>query len=152
MSAGAEAKGLRVTRVTFYLLASAEERARQRFACRLARKAHGLGQRVHIHTRDARATQELDQLLWTFEDTAFLPHSTEVDDPDSPVTLHEAASPRDRCDVLINLADALPDYFGRFQRIADLVGGDETARSRGRERYRFFRERGYPLEHHEIAN
>ncbi|MFO8151643.1 DNA polymerase III subunit chi [Thioalkalivibrio sp.] len=141
-----------MTRVTFYLLASAEDSARLRFACRLARKAHGLGQRVHIHTPDAQTTQELDRLLWTFEDTAFLPHSTDVDHPDSPVTLHEAASPRERCDVLINLAGAIPGYFGRFQRIADLVGGDEAARSRGRERYRFFRERGYPLEHHEIGD
>ena len=139
-----------MTRVTFYLLASAEDGVRQRFACRLARKAHGLGQRVHIHTPDARVTQELDRLLWTFEDTAFLPHSTDVDNPESPVTLHETASPREGCDVLINLAEEVPGYFGRFQRIADLVGGDEAARARGRERYRFFRERGYPLEHHEI--
>jgi len=140
-----------VTRVTFYLLASAEERARQHLACRIARKAHGLGQRVHIHTPDAQATQEIDRLLWTFEDTAFLPHGTNVDDPDSPITVHEAASPAYRCDVLINLALDVPEYFGRFERIADLVGGDEVSRASGRERYRFFKERGYPLEHHEIG-
>lgn len=140
-----------MTRVTFYLLAVADERARQRFACRLARKAYGLGQRVHIHTPDAQATEEMDRLLWTFEDTAFLPHSTDLDDPDSPITVHESASPADRCDVLINLASEVPGYFGRFERIADVVSGDEAARARGRERYRFFRERGYPLEHHEIG-
>jgi DNA polymerase III subunit chi len=140
-----------VTRVTFYLLASADERARQQFACRLARKAHGLGQRVHIHTADERTMQEMDRLLWTFEDTAFLPHSTDVNDPDSPITLHQDASPADRCDVLINLGPAVPEYFGRFERIADLVGGDDGSRARGRERYRFFKERGYPLEHHDIG-
>jgi DNA polymerase III subunit chi len=140
-----------VTRVTFYLLTSSEERVRQRFACHLARKAHGLGQRVHIHTPDVQSTQEMDRLLWTFEDTAFLPHGTDVDDPDSPITVHEAASPADRCDVLINLAPEVPEYFGRFERIADVVAGDEASRVRGRERYRFFKERGYPLEHHEIG-
>lgn len=141
-----------MTRVTFYLLASAEEHARQRLACRLARKAHGLGQRVHIHTSDVQATQEMDGLLWTFEDTAFLPHGTDVNDPNSPVTVHESASPADRCEVLINLAPEVPEYFGRFERIADLVGGDEASRARGRERYRFFKERGYPLDHHEIGS
>jgi DNA polymerase-3 subunit chi len=141
-----------MTRVTFYLLAAAEDRARQRFACRLARKAHGTGQRVHIHTPDAEATRELDRLLWTFEDTAFLPHGTDVHDPDSAITLHETAVPGDRCDVLINLAAEVPEYFGRFERIADLVGGDEASRARGRERYRFFKERGYPLEHHAIGD
>jgi DNA polymerase III subunit chi len=108
-----------MTRVDFYLLASAEERSRQRFACRLARKAHGMGHRVHIHTADADATREMDQLLWTFEDTAFLPHGTDVNDPDSPVTVHESAAPGDRCDVLINLAPEVPEFFGRFERIAD---------------------------------
>jgi DNA polymerase III subunit chi len=140
-----------MTRVTFYLLASTEDRVRQRFACRLARKALGGGQRVHIHTPDAEATRELDRLLWTFEDTAFLPHGTNVHDPDSPITLHETAMPGDRCDVLINLAPGVPEHFGRFERIADLVGGDEVSRVQGRERYRFFKERGYPLEHHDIG-
>lgn len=139
-----------MTRVTFYLLAALDDRARERFACRLARKARTLGQRVHIRTADTRATEAMDQLLWTFEDTAFLPHGTDVEDPDNPITLHETASPREHCDVLINLAPDVPDYCGRFERIADLVGGTEASRSLGRERYRFFKERGYPLEHHEI--
>ncbi len=141
-----------MTRVTFYLLAATEARACQRFACRLARKACGAGQRVHIHTSDAEATRELDRLLWTFEDTAFLPHGTDVHDPNSPITLHETAVPGDRCDVLINLAVEVPEYFGRFERIADVVGGDEASRALGRERYRFFKERGYPLEHHAIGD
>jgi DNA polymerase-3 subunit chi len=141
-----------MTRVTFYLLAATEDRARQHFACRLARKAHGLGQRVHIHTPNPDVTRELDRLLWTFEDTAFLPHGTDVHDPDNPITLHERASPADHCDVLINLAPGVPEYFGRFERIADVVGGDEASRVLGRERYRFFKERGYPLEHHAIGD
>jgi DNA polymerase III subunit chi len=141
-----------MTRVTFYLLATAEDRACQRLACRLARKAHGMGQRVHIHTPDAEATREMDRLLWTFEDTAFLPHGTDVDDPNNPITLHETASPADHCDVLINLAPEIPAYFGRFERIADVVGGDEASKALGRERYRFFKERGYPLEHHVIGD
>lgn len=140
-----------MTRVTFYLLAATDEEARQRFACRLARKAYGLGQRVHIHTPDAQTTEAIDRLLWTFEDTAFLPHGTDVDDPDSAITVHESASPADRCDVLINLAPEVPGYFGRFERIADVISGHEAARALGRERYRFFKERGYPLEHHDIG-
>lgn len=139
-----------MTRVSFYLLSSQDDRASLHFACRLARKAHGLGQRVHIRTADTHATEALDQLLWTFDDTAFLPHGTDVEDPDSPITLHDSASPRDRCDVLINLASDVPEYFGRFERVADLVSGSEASRNLGRERYRFFKERGYPLEHHEI--
>lgn len=141
-----------MTRVVFYLLAAQQELARQRFACRLARKAIGQGHRVHIHTPDAETTRQLDGLLWTFEDTAFLPHSTNVLDPDSPITLHETEAPEQHCEVLINLADNVPAYIGRFERVADVVGGSDSARADGRERWRFFKERGYPLEHHEIAD
>jgi DNA polymerase III subunit chi len=141
-----------VTRVVFYLLATQEERARRLFACRLARKAFALGHHVHIHTPDAEATRDMDSLLWTFEGTAFLPHGTDVSDPDSPITLHEALAPAERCEVLINLAPGIPEYFGRFERVADVVGGDDAQRSSGRERYRFFMARGYPLEHHEIGS
>jgi DNA polymerase-3 subunit chi len=140
-----------VTRVDFYLLAAREERARRVFACRLARKAFLLGHRVHIHTPDDEATRELDALLWTFEGSSFLPHGTDVNDPDTPITVHACATPEDHCGVLINLAASIPEYFGRFERIADVVGSSEAERATGRERYRFFKERGYPLQHHEIS-
>jgi DNA polymerase III subunit chi len=139
-----------MTRVSFYLLAANAERERHLFACRLARKAFSMGHRVHIRTPDAATTAELDALLWSFEDTAFLPHGTDVDDPAVRITLHERDAPREACDVLINLAAAVPEGFGRFERVADVVGGDAAARAAGRERYRFYRDRGYPLEHHEI--
>jgi DNA polymerase-3 subunit chi len=141
-----------MTRVDFYLLSAREERARRLFACRLARKAFSLGHRVHIHTPDVEATRDLDALLWTFEGTSFLPHGTDVNDPDSPVTVHASHTPEDRCDVLINLAPAIPEYFGRFERIAEVVGAGDAERAAGRERYRFFKERGYPLQHHDIGD
>ena len=139
-----------MTHVTFYLLQAPEPEARLRFACRLARKASGQGHHVHIHTGSAELTRTLDQWLWTFEDTAFLPHSTDVRDADAPVSLHESDSPDARCDVLINLAAEVPEFCGRFERVADVVGGDEAGREAGRARYRYFRERGYPLDHHSI--
>ncbi|WP_024326575.1 DNA polymerase III subunit chi [Thioalkalivibrio sp. AKL19] len=139
-----------MTHVSFYLLKDPAPEARLRFACRLAKKASGQGHRVHIHTGSLELTRTLDEWLWTFEDTAFLPHSTDVRDTDVPVSLHEAHAPSDRCDVLINLAPDVPEYCGRFERVADIVGGEEPEREAGRARYRFFKERGYPLEHHNI--
>lgn len=53
--------------------------------------------------------------------------------------------------VLVNLSDRLPRAFARFERIADVVGVSEAARVAGRTRFRFLRERGYPLEHHVLG-
>ena len=139
-----------MTRVTFYLLQDTRPDARLRLACRLAEKASRQGHRVHVHTGDPALTQSLDEWLWTFRDTAFLPHATEVDAADVPVTLHDSRAPTTHCDVLVNLAAEVPEYCGRFERVADIVGGDEAGRAAGRARWRYFRERGYPLEHHSM--
>jgi DNA polymerase IIIc chi subunit len=53
-------------------------------------------------------------------------------------------------DVLISLAPEVPTWFSRFTRIAELVGAAEDDKVRGRERFRFYRERGYPLETHNL--
>ncbi|MCZ6854116.1 MAG: DNA polymerase III subunit chi, partial [Gammaproteobacteria bacterium] len=55
--------------------------------------------------------------------------------------------PEGHDDVLINLSDHVPTFFGRFERVAEIVVGETT--NRGRERYQFYRDRGYPLfDHH----
>jgi DNA polymerase-3 subunit chi len=53
--------------------------------------------------------------------------------------------------VLISLQEDVPPCFSRFERMVELVTSDEADRRRARERYRFYRDRGYPLEKHEVA-
>jgi len=140
-----------MTRILFYVLDSTAPRAREHFVCKLVQKAFARGHRIHIHTGDAQTTQVLDELLWTFEDQSFLPHAASLDARAAPITLHESRLPEAQDDLLINIADVIPDGFGRFAQVADVVGGDESERTAGRERFRFFRERGYPIEHHRIG-
>ncbi len=138
-------------RVDFYILAAAGEDARRRFACRLAEKAYRLSHRVHLHTDDAAAAEAMDELLWTFRDGSFVPHDGLPNGTDAPVTIgHGSAAPADP-DLLINLAREVPDFATRFDRIAELVGGDEETRQQGRQRFIFYRDKGYPLDTHEIG-
>ena len=67
-----------------------------------------------------------------------------------PVLLGEGIDPADEHDVLVNLSDGVPPFFSRFDRVAELVGGDETARAAARARYRFYQDRGYSLETHKL--
>ena len=53
-------------------------------------------------------------------------------------------------DVLINLTPAVPLFFSRFARVAEIVGQDEDSKLSARERFRFYRDRGYALESHTI--
>lgn len=140
-----------MTRVDFYILEAGGAEARQRFACRLTEKAFAQGHRVFVHTGDPESARRLDELLWTFRAGSFVPHELAEGDPGTPVHVGAGEPPREQDDVLINLAPEVPLFFSRFTRVAEVVDGDEGAREAGRERYRFYRERGYTLDTHNVA-
>jgi DNA polymerase-3 subunit chi len=49
----------------------------------------------------------------------------------------------------VNLHAQTPPFFSRFERLAEIVGIDDA--EAGRERYRFYRERGYELRAHDMS-
>ena len=62
----------------------------------------------------------------------------------------DSAGDTDDWGLLINLAPQVPETFGRYERLAEIVGASTETRERGRERYRFYRERGYTLQTHQL--
>jgi len=52
--------------------------------------------------------------------------------------------------LLINLAAKVPPFFSRFERALEVVNQQQSVRDCGRERYRFYHQRGYPLQHHKM--
>ncbi|MGH8274473.1 MAG: DNA polymerase III subunit chi [Gammaproteobacteria bacterium] len=139
-----------MTRVDFYVTDAAGTLARERLACRVADKIAKLGHRLHIHVADKSELDRLDDLLWTFADAAFLPHARLGTDEDAPITLDTTSAPDPAPEVLINLAGEIPPFFSRFPRVAEIVSGEAGAREAGREHFRFYRDRGYPLQHHKL--
>ncbi|TCK19009.1 DNA polymerase III chi subunit [Thiogranum longum] len=142
-----------MTQVDFYVLGDSAARSRLQFACRLADKAYRLGHRVYIHTESPEQTQELDTLLWTFQQNSFVPHSTTQDAGDTkPSVLLSHDTEPEASQVMINLAADVPLFFSRFERVAELINADNTVRQQGRSRYSFYKARGYPLRTHEIKS
>ncbi len=142
-----------MTRVDFYILEESAASARQHFACRLAEKAWQQGHKVYIHTEDATQSNLLDEMLWTFHADSFLPHSLDDAADADTVRVHigHGDEPLHHDDVLINLGREVPLFFSRFKRVAEVITAEEPVRQAGRERYRFYRERGYPMESHNIT-
>lgn len=139
-----------MTQIGFYVLEQGGDNAALFLACRLAEKAYQRGHRVYIHEPDADAQSRLDDLLWTFRAGSFVPHARTVEDATAPVLIGGGEPPEGVDDVLINLAPDVPGFFSRFQRLAELVSPDRTQRSQARTRYKFYQDRGYPLETHKI--
>ena len=141
-----------MTRVDFYLLGAGHD-DNGSMACRLVEKIWRLGHRVYLHAADTASAQLLDELLWVFSQGSFVPHGLHTDNSASnehPVLIGYTEPPSDWNDVLINLAPVVPEWFSRFARVAEVVGPAETDKAQGRDRYRFYRDRGYPLETHNL--
>ncbi len=142
-----------MTQVDFYLPGAGARDNRFGLACRLADKAYRQGRRVYLHAASAEQAQHLDRLLWTFRDQSFVPHGLagQADPALTPVLLGWQPPPEGENDVLINLAPEVPAFFSRFRRLAEPLDDEPGIREAGRERYRFYRDRGYPLKSHQIG-
>ena len=120
------------------------------FACKLADKVAGMGHKVFVQTPDEGTARELDDLMWTFQDRSFLPHCLAGTDPAAAVHIGHGSEPDEGFHLLINLAADVPGFFARFERVAEVVDGDAGHKAQGRERFRFYKDRGYPLETHKL--
>ena len=136
-----------MTRVDFYILSDVDDLAKRRFACRLAQRALQAGQRVHVRAAQADA-DDLNELMWDYPPDGFLPHAPLAEAGMEPITIGTAQQSPNRAQVLINLAPDIPAFFADFKRVSEVVLASE--RSAGRDKYRRYRERGYPLFHHEL--
>ena len=53
--------------------------------------------------------------------------------------------------VLVNLGPVVPRGFERFERLIDVVTGDDADRQHARSRWRHYAERGYAITRHDMA-
>jgi DNA polymerase-3 subunit chi len=141
-----------MTRIDFYILpeSSSSEASRENYACRITEKAYQLGHHVYLHSESEIQSKRLDELLWSFRPGSFIPHALDTESGQEAVTIGHAHEPMENTDVLINLANEAPVFFSRFERVAEIVDGSAKNKEAARQRFRFYRDRGYELNHHHI--
>jgi len=140
-----------VTTIDFYVNAA----DRLQVACRLAGKAHAQRKRLLIYAPQSDTAQRIDRLLWTWPATGFVPHCFAHDAiaRETPVLITSeagTAEAAEAAELLLNLDEACPPHFERFARLLEVVGQDDAVRREGRERYRYYRDRGYPIRTHDL--
>ena len=124
------------------------------YACRLARKGYGSGRHMVFYGADP-VLAEFDRLLWTFSALDFIPHcrARSALANVTPILLAGPAD-ADACthhDLLVNLDKQQPDFFSRFERMIEVVEAETTDLEAGRVRWKFYKDRGYPLDRHDVA-
>ncbi len=140
-----------MTRVDFYILEAGAGQSRLDFAIRMTEKLYRDGHRVHLHTDDSAMLSALDNGLWCNRDISFVPHEI-ADRPlaHCPVTLGAGAFSGAE-EVLVNMAGNVPEFFSQMERVVEIIDTTAPDVTTGRARYRYYRDRGYPLDSHKIG-
>jgi len=116
-------------------------------ACQLIDAAWRQGRRILVYAPQTGVAAQIDKLLWTQSALSFIPHCRNESPlaAETPVVIGASLDDASHHDVLLNLDGELPSGFSRFEQLIEIVGRDEEDKQAARVRYKFYKERGYPL-------
>ena len=138
-------------RADFYLIAKPrflEEP--MKLVCELARKSYDKGLWTLILARDAAQAEALDELLWSFDDDAYIPHQITGDEEDelTPVLIATPDMDVPSRALVINLRD--DTYLGACDRVLEVVPADASARGPLRERWKQYKALGFDVNKYDM--
>lgn len=108
---------------------------------------------VLVYVPDIEQATRLDRLLWTQPALSFVPHCR-ADAPlaeETPILLTDRLDSPAQEACLLNLSNDLPPTFSRFEQLVEIISSDDTDRLPARERFKFYRDRGYAIESRDIS-
>ena len=114
-------------------------------------------QPVLVYAPNDDVGNQLDRILWTQAPTGFVPHCRAASPlaSETPIVITNdffalPSLPQD--ERLLNLADEVPPGFARFQTLIEIVSNEDSVRIPARERFKFYRERGYQLQSKDLGS
>ena len=136
--------------VDFYILDNGADRLN--FACQLIEKAYFKQHRIFVKCNSEKQTHQLDELLWIFKSTSFIPHNIQGEGPKQPppVQLGYKDNANHYNDILLNLSLEIPLFYSQFRRVLEVVDDNEQTKDALRKHYRFYQSQSYKINHHKI--
>ena len=138
-----------MTHINFYRINGGLDDA-IKLACQLTEKALQQGMMVLLHAEESNVSEQLDQLLWSFKPSSFIPHKLE-DTPTEAISISHHDNPGEHHGLLINLGNSTPNWFSRFEKTIEIVYDDQQVIEQKREQYGFYKNRGYPMKYHDLT-
>lgn len=134
-----------MTRVIFYSNCSNKQTALSILVQQALAKKH----LVTVMTENAQQALDCEKTLWGSKKTSFIPnvlaqHALAFQ---TPVVLDWQENKLCQDDILINLTQKQLTTFSRFRQLIELVSNDESDKMMARQRYKFYRDRGYEVRH-----
>ncbi|MDM3869955.1 DNA polymerase III subunit chi [Porticoccus sp. W117] len=119
------------------------------YCCRLIEKVSARGLPILVHAPNETVGKQLDELLWSFQESAFIGHAT--DDEHQQVNISWGDNPGEHHHVLINLGTQVPSWHGRFEKVLEIIYDQKDVIESKRNSFRYYKERGYPLRYHDLS-
>lgn len=146
-----------MTRIDFYF----NVKNRLNFSCKLVRKVihdskANTDEPIVVYCPEKSKLIFFGKLLYSFSSTDFLPNVFVGDSLEqvTPIVLSSNPwipnSPR-RPNLLLNLDDNICEVFSSFDRVVEVVGSDENEKLPAREKFTFYKNRGFKIYNHNIS-
>jgi DNA polymerase-3 subunit chi len=115
-------------------------------ACLLVQAQVKEGRRVLVHVPNAALAARFDHDLWSFASLSFVAHCRAASPlaAHTPVIIAGNAEVAGCDDVLLNLGQEVPANFQRFRDVLEVVGTAEEDAAPARQRFRHYKECGFP--------
>ena len=145
---------VKIAKVDFYQLSpNTNQHERNLFLCKLIEKVYLRKHKLYIHCQDQQEANQIDELLWTYKDTSFIPHNLLGEGPSEapPVQLGFDKTPTHN-DVLINLATEIPEFHTRFKRILEIaINSDDVSDTASHQEHLiYYQQQNFDISTHTI--
>ena len=138
----------------FYILNKAEDLKIS--ACKIIKEYYKKKYKIFVSSHSNDLVNELNNLLWTFEQISFIPHCTTKNyDKNSPILLSGKDSfPKTvnlkEYDVWLNLDDEVEENYTDFEIILEIVSQNEKQRILSRKRYLNYQKNNFEVKHEKL--
>lgn len=133
------------TQISFYHLTSTPM---QRALPKLLEKVVGGGHRALVLTTSEEEAEQLNQLLWTYDQDSFLPHGSLKDGraEDQPILLSAETTPLNNANMLLVTNGQTVEQPEHFERVLDIFDGNNAeAVAAARTRWTTYKNAGHTL-------
>ena len=139
-----------MTRIVFY----SNLADKQITLANLVQQALEKRNQVTIFASSEQTASQINSALWQVGASSFLPNvlATHAYATATPVLVDWQEKSLFQDDILINLTQQQLTAFSRFRQLIELVSNDEADKVAARQRYKFYRDRGYEIKHIDQAD
>lgn len=150
-----------MTAINFYILAA--HKKLMPFVCQLSQTVLQKSEHRLVIVTPTAILAALDERLWSFDDTAFIPHTIVQgaedlvqDDLGNVLLTDDPALVTDFAGVVINLTTEPLGHFieaGVGVKLLEIIAADELSMAHGRQKYRTYRQQfaDHPLQTFQIG-